>query len=94
MSRTKSPLRRRARRAGNDELQMRILEKFVTFPGVTNSAEDIARSWLGGEDSGRVSNALTHLLDTGMIGRLGWGDSETYFAIDPHNALKHFKRAN
>jgi hypothetical protein len=65
------------------DLEIRILQNFVGFPGAANSIDGIAAAWLGGEDASRVSRALDQLIDSGAVGRLGHGESAMFFAIDP-----------
>ena len=60
-----------------------ILKQFAESPGQARSANEIARSWLNGADAGHVSSALLDLQRSGVLIRLGGGDSETFFASDP-----------
>ncbi len=64
------------------QLEIRIMEHFVSNPDACESVAGIAQLWLGGEDPLIVSSALQNLSNCGLLHRFGDEDRAVFYCVD------------
>lgn len=64
------------------QLEIRIMEYFVSNPDACDSASGVAQFWLGGEDPRAVSNSLQNLSNCGLLHCFGEENRAVFYCVD------------